>query len=507
MNIRSMNYTLLVSAILFSIILTSCQLNRNPRITPGSVSTDGEVPGPVCLHGGNPRYLEYKGSPVILITSAEHYGALINLDFDYRVYLETLAGEGFNYTRIFAGPYLEPTNNIFGIQRNTLAPQPGRYLAPWVREEGKYNLDRFNPDYFSRLKDFVSFAEKQGIIVEVTLFSSIYQDNAWALCPFNMENNANGTGKVGFRKVNTMDNGGLLKYQEAFTRRMVRELNGFDNFFFEIQNEPWADNGMLAEVVKQDEKIFSSTWQQKVEVANEEALCWQENIAMTIRDEEAGLEKKHLIAQNICNFQYELEAKPEEVSILNFHYALPAAVISNLDLGGVIGLDETGFMPHEDSLYIDQAWRIILSGAGLYNNLDYSFIAGREAGDWPIPGSNPGWGGQVYRKKLGILVETVNSVPFHDMEYSGSIIKQGNPGLKQHGLRKEEAFYLVFLEGLDGSALVPGLPSGTYRVTWINVDSGEKQSGFYSPGNGASIVPPFPSTRAALLIRPESPNP
>ncbi|MCK4992254.1 MAG: hypothetical protein KAS29_17270, partial [Bacteroidales bacterium] len=98
----------------------------------------------VRLYPGNSRYLEYQGEPVILITSAEHYGAVVNLDFDYKLYLETLGNEGFNYTRIFAGTYIEPVDNIFGIQKNTLAPLPESYLAPWVRENGKYDLDRFN---------------------------------------------------------------------------------------------------------------------------------------------------------------------------------------------------------------------------------------------------------------------------------------------------------------------------------------------------------------------------
>jgi len=38
----------------------------------------------------NPHYLEYRGSPVVLITSAEHYGSVLNRDFDYVRYLETL---------------------------------------------------------------------------------------------------------------------------------------------------------------------------------------------------------------------------------------------------------------------------------------------------------------------------------------------------------------------------------------------------------------------------------
>jgi len=45
---------------------------------------------PIKLHPDNPHYFLFRGKPTVLITSGEHYGAVINLDFDYRRYLKTL---------------------------------------------------------------------------------------------------------------------------------------------------------------------------------------------------------------------------------------------------------------------------------------------------------------------------------------------------------------------------------------------------------------------------------
>ena len=39
---------------------------------------------PIALHAENPHYFHWRGRPTILITSGEHYGAVMNLDFDYR---------------------------------------------------------------------------------------------------------------------------------------------------------------------------------------------------------------------------------------------------------------------------------------------------------------------------------------------------------------------------------------------------------------------------------------
>ncbi len=38
---------------------------------------------PIALHPDNPHYFIWRGEPTLLITSGEHYGALLNLDFDY----------------------------------------------------------------------------------------------------------------------------------------------------------------------------------------------------------------------------------------------------------------------------------------------------------------------------------------------------------------------------------------------------------------------------------------
>jgi hypothetical protein len=47
----------------------------------------------------------FRGKPTALVTSGEHYGAVLNLDFDYAKYLDTLSADGLNLTRTFSGSY------------------------------------------------------------------------------------------------------------------------------------------------------------------------------------------------------------------------------------------------------------------------------------------------------------------------------------------------------------------------------------------------------------------
>jgi len=62
---------------------------------------------PLRLHPENPHYFLFRERPTVLVTSGEHYGAVINLDFDYKVYLAELQRHGLNHTRTFAGAYRE----------------------------------------------------------------------------------------------------------------------------------------------------------------------------------------------------------------------------------------------------------------------------------------------------------------------------------------------------------------------------------------------------------------
>jgi hypothetical protein len=200
---------------------------------------------PIALHSENPHYFSFRGKPTILITSGEHYGAVLNLDFDYKRYLDTLARDGMNNTRTWSGAYCEPVT-AFGIASNSLAPMANRFISPWARSNqpgyanrgNKFDLNQWDDAYFKRLKDFMSYASKRGVVVEMNLFCPFYEEVMWDLSPMKAANNVNGVGNVARTNVYTLDkHGGLLKVQEAMVRKIVEELKGFDNLYYEICNE------------------------------------------------------------------------------------------------------------------------------------------------------------------------------------------------------------------------------------------------------------------------------
>ncbi len=459
----------------------------------------------------NPRYFEWRGQPVALISSAEHYGAVLNRRFDYVRYLKTLQRDGMNYTRIFAGTYVEPSG-AFSIQRNTLAPEAKDFLAPWERAQSeapgqfglKFDLDHFSSAYLKRLKSFLGEAGRRGIVVEITLFSSIYGQAQWAVNPLNPDNNIQAIPVPDWRLLHTSEAPGpILALQEKLVRWLARELRDCDNCFFEIQNEPWSDNHTIAETLNpllDSGKVYPNV----VEVATAKSVAWQRLMAAAITDEERSFEFHHLIAQNVANFRLavgEADVAPE-TAILNFHYAHPEAVLWNPNASQVLGYDESGFSGREDFPYCVGAWRFIFAGGGLFNSLDYSFSVGHEGGD-DLENRTAGGGGPTLRAQLKILSDFLHGFDLTALRPTPEIVTR-SPGVVPLALGEPGKRYGVHLLGRGPTKLTMKLPSGRYQIEWVNpVDGSVAGAETITSGEGDVAIssPDFAAEMAVRITR------
>ena len=432
---------------------------------------------PVALCPENPHYLFYRGAPMLVVSSGEHYGAVLNPAFDYIRYLDCLEREGMNYTRIFTGGMYFELKWDFGISNNTLAPEEGTVITPWLRSsvEGnrnggmKFDLDQWDEAYFTRLRDFVYEAEKRGILVEVTLFTSIYNEKTWGHSPVHPDNNINGTDIWDYKLVHTCQNGKLMYYQERLVRRIVKELNGFDNVIYEVQNEPWADQTMSCARPNLWEASALENWQSRIDLASTASLEWQSAIVAWIKEVESSLPKKHLIAQNYCNYLFPLSDVNSDVSILNFHYAWPDAARLNYGWNRVIGNDETGFSGKDDATYRQQAWIFLCGGGGLFNNLDYSFAPGYE--DGTLDQSAPGGGSRNLRKQLFVLRSIFENMNFVELHPDCKVVDLC-PGAYTHAISNGTDRFIVYLNGGKAKKIHLNLPMGNFRVRWIEPETG-----------------------------------
>ena len=480
-----------------AVTIAVMQRSRRLGLTIAIAVLTASAASPIRLHPRNPHYFEFRGKAVVLLTSGEHYGAVINGAFDYRRYLDTLAKDGLNLTRLFGGSYIEIPGQSFGIRRNDLAPEAGQFIAPWARSGDKFDLEKWNPAYFARYRDFLAEAGKRGIVVEVSLFSSQYQEAHWKVSPFNPANNVNGTSTIDWKELHTLRNGNLLAWQERYVRKLVHEANDFDNVIFEIQNEPWSDRGKLASVVNPYlQAPARDLYPNSIDVADELSMAWQARVAEWIASEDAP--NPHLIAQNYANFGFPVRELAPGVSIVNFHYAYPAAVEVNYGLGKAIGYDETGFIGRDDLTYCRQAWNFMLAGGSTFDALDYSFSVGHEDGSDAAP-NGPGGGSATFRSELGILGRFLSALPLGDLSPDRHTVKHA-AGVYARVLAAPNSIYAMYLDGEGPTAITLDLPAGDYAGEWMDIATGNSQPVAFRQGGGETTIE-TPQFRGGIALR------
>ena len=470
-------------------------------LTLMSLPTHAQQHKPISLHPQNPHYFLFRDKPTILITSGEHYGAVLNTAFDFAPYFEELGRHKLNQTRTFSGTYREIPES-FGITDNTLAPKPDKYLGPWPRSDqpgaadglNKFDLSKYDDRYFNRLRSFITEAGKHGIVVEYVLFCTLYNDKLWDVSPMNPKNVVNDLGDqpINRREVHTLKHKKLLAFQEAFVKKAVTELNAFDNLYFEICNEPYFEG-----------------------VADD----WQAHIAKVIADTEAALHNKHLVAQNIANDKKKVERVTPHVSILNFHYATPPETVElNYRHNIPIADDETGFRGKEDVHYRTEAWDFIIAGGSAYSNLDYSFTPGHPRGTL-TDYKSPGGGSEELREQLGILKSFMESFDVVKMKPMNDAIKGGRVMVPLEATRSKTDSakaasatvrclaepgkqYAIYVRGGTSSMLHINLPPGRYDADWINTKTGElEETERFEGGKDMHLIGPIHEEDVAIRIK------
>ena len=215
------------------------------------------------------------------MTASEHYGSVMNRPFDFEKYLDDAVAHKMTMTRTFLlFRELQSARN----PSSPCKPDSPDYIAPFPRTgpgaaldgEPIYDLDQWNPEYFRRLKQFLTAAAKRHIIVELTILSNTYGDAVWALNPFRAENNKQQVGRIGWQEYTSLRDPELVRRQIEFARKVVRETSEFDNIYYEICNEP---GGAIPD-----------------HPSSADVDAWQAEIGRAIRDEMTKLKRPHLIA-------------------------------------------------------------------------------------------------------------------------------------------------------------------------------------------------------------------
>lgn len=216
----------------------------------------GKGMGPLRVHPGNRRYLQNSGTgEVVYLTGSHTWANLVDIGptdppakFDFDGCLEWMGKLNHNFIRLWTWE-LATWNTTANSENkiHTCAPQAWARTGAGNALDGKpkFDLAKFNPEYFERLRTRVAAAQKRGIYVSIMLFEGWgvqFSQGAWEGHPFNPKNNVNGidgdTNKDGKGvEIHTLGNKAVTAIQEAYVRKVIDTVNGFDNVLYEISNE------------------------------------------------------------------------------------------------------------------------------------------------------------------------------------------------------------------------------------------------------------------------------
>jgi hypothetical protein len=189
----------------------------------------------------NPWYWQYRGEPVMLL-GASSDDNLFQWPSQMLVpHLDSMKTVGANYVR------------------NTMSDRVDRGIELYphkILENGKYDLNQWNENYWQRFEFFLNETAKRGIIVQIEVWDRFdYTRNNWPPHPYNPQNNVNYTEAESgldleypdhpgqnkqpffFSTPNQRNNEVLLKFQQQFVDKMLSFSLNHNHVLYCMDNE------------------------------------------------------------------------------------------------------------------------------------------------------------------------------------------------------------------------------------------------------------------------------
>jgi uncharacterized protein DUF6298 len=413
-----------------------------------------QISGPLRIHPANPRYFTDDGQRAVFLTGSHTWANFqergledITPDFDYDCYLDFMEEYGHNFMRLWIWEHAQWMQFVPSDTCIRYKPIAYQRTGPGKAVDGKprYDLTRFNQEYFHRLRQRVLKAGQRGIFVSVMLFQgfSVEQKgtrgvdtskgNAWQGHPFNAANNINGlNGDANSdgegQEVHTMQIPPVLRQQKAYIKKVIDTVNDLDNVLWEISNE-----------------------------SHPGSIEWQYNIIRYIQQYEATKPNQHLIGMTGAPIiDQPLFASPADwISPVGKKY-----LDNPPDMAGkkIILVDNDHIRPWESKP--EWVWKNFMRGNHFILMDGYmDFRMGS-----PI---EPVTKHLQARLAMGFAQALAENVDLASMEPDTTIASSGyclvNPGME----------YLAYLPASESEKLTLLVKTGTYSVKWIDCATNE----------------------------------
>lgn len=442
----------------------------------GFILTNASVNGVLSV-SSNGRYFENNDGPVVLAGMHTWYIPQNGGDSDpppatdWAEFLAALVDYGHTATKLWR---METARDWSDASGQYFAPLPYVRTGPGNAADGKlkFDLDSWNSAYFELVRTRAIELGNAGIYAIVQLFQGwqiadkgIGPGDPWTYHPFDDANNINSVNGdpnsdgSGYEMRDTSQTA-LYNRSKAFVARLIDELNDLDNILWEVCNEDTQSTA---------------------------AVAWQRGIAAYIKSVEAGKAKQH------------------PIGITKLY---PGG--SNTDLFGSTDADWISIDDNEAGPDAADGSKVILWDTDHVSGLtsDYQWVMRSFA-----QGNNPlymdEWDGALYgtdrratsgyiliRRLLGDAAAYSRRMDLANTTPQGSLSSTGWCLAKTTGM----AHLFAYQDGTGAFDVTLTGISGTFKVEWFRVSTGETTAGSdVSGGAVRTLTPPWSGAVAAFL--------
>jgi hypothetical protein len=237
------------------------------------IASPAQVSGPLVT-SNNPNYFRDANGAVLILNGSQTWntfqdwgsnGSLQTLDFD--AFVSFLTKHGHNFTLL----WITEMPKFCGFPATessppdlTAGPLPWLRTGPGYATDGglKFNLTKFNPGFFDRLRARTEALNRAGIYAGVYLFTgewlNVFRCSSDGY-PFTGANNINGVddgykgGKKGTGAITLTAPNAITTFQDAYVEKVIDTLNDLPNVLWIVSeeapaNSTWWNDHQIAHV-------------------------------------------------------------------------------------------------------------------------------------------------------------------------------------------------------------------------------------------------------------------
>jgi predicted SnoaL-like aldol condensation-catalyzing enzyme len=193
----------------------------------------------------NPWYWSYRGQPVLLLGGSDDDNLFQWSEKDLAAHLDRLAAAGGNVIRNTMSDRKDKGFEVYPFQQ---------------RDDGKYDLNAWNEEYWARFERMLRETARRGIVVQIEMWDRFdYTDSGggdrWQIHPYNPKNSVNytyersgfaqrypdhpgrNTQPFFFTTPNQRNNGVVLPFQQRVVDKMLEHSLPYDHVLYCMDNE------------------------------------------------------------------------------------------------------------------------------------------------------------------------------------------------------------------------------------------------------------------------------